>query len=155
MILRVSVPEGWTSTAVADGILHEHDSTSVRALRIRERPADAAHWMQRTALQGAPTGTAWTQRSKVELKTVDGWPAWLFEVDLEHATFKRTRVVVLYQFLDYAAGAIVNADPATYVEQRPLLLDMLGSARPDWGPQDMTCLTRMFGDAASHIVTLK
>ncbi len=151
MILRVPVPDGWTSKVVDDGILHELGSTTIHALHIRELPVDALGWMRNRALAGAPAGTTWTQRLAMDLTTVGGWPAGVIEVELAHASFQQTRLVAFYQFRDYAAGAIVSSEPARFAELRGMLLDLLGDAWPDWGPQATTCLTRLFEGASMDV----
>ncbi len=155
MILRVDVPDGWTSTAIAEGIVHTSGETSITALAIRELPADAGRWIRRTAVLGGPAGARGTERARSELTTRDGWFGLVLELDLTHEAWRRTRIVALYRFLDYAAGAIVDTSTDRYDDERAALFEILRSARPDWGPQDTTCLSRMLGPAAGHLVTIE
>lgn len=155
MFLHIDVSDEWTTTAVDDGRVHRLGDTSIHALQIRELPVDVERWMQRVALRGAPEGTAWKERGRANLSTVDGWPARLREIELDHASFQRVRIVAYYQFTDYASGAIVDVHASWYEPQRTDLIDLLGTARPDWGPQALTCLARQFGDARHKLLTLK
>jgi hypothetical protein len=154
MYLEIDVSEEWTTSVVDDGHLHQLGDTSIHALRIRELPEDAGHWMQRAALRGAPAGATWTTLARAELQTVDGWDALLVETLVEHEAFRRVRVVALYRFLDYAAGAILDIAESWYEPQRADLLELLGSARPAWGPQERVGLAKLLGGAHRHLVTL-
>lgn len=153
MILHVDTPAGWTSAPIAEGIVHAKGDTTLSALRIRELPVDAARWMHRTALKGAPAGTQWTERSRAELVTRDGWSGLRLELDLVHGDWRRTRIVALYRFVDYAAGAIADVATSHYDPMRDELHTIFATGRPDWGPQDTTCLTRIFGPASAFFVT--
>ncbi len=155
MILHVDTPDGGTSTPIADGIVHTSGDTTVTALHIRELPADAGRWIRQIAVLGAPPGARGTERARAELTTRDGWMGLCLEVDVSHEAWKRTRIVALYRFLDYAAGAIIDTSTARYEEERDTLFEILRSGRPDWGPQDTTCLSRMFGAAAGYLVTIE
>jgi hypothetical protein len=140
MILHLTVPEGWTSIRSGDTAIHRKGRLAIRALPIREHPEDVAYWVERTALKGAPVGTRWSQRVRANLVTREGWPALVVEVLLEHDTFKQVRLLAFYEFLDYAAGAEVQADLEDFTREREAVLEILRSARPDWGPQESICL---------------
>lgn len=144
MLLHVPVPEGWTSTRTENGILHRKGLITLKAYPIREHPDDAALWLERTALQGAPVGTQWKQEVRTDLLTSEGWPALLYEVSLDHATLKQVRIIVFYKFLDYASAAVVRADPEELAREKGTVLDVLQRARPDWGPQDTVSLPSLF-----------
>lgn len=155
MVVRIEVSDEWTSTTGEDGVVHRLGDTTVHALPIRELPLDSARWMHQVAVAGAPAGTRATELGRHELVTVDGWRALLLEMALEHAELRRVRVVALYKFLDYAAGAIIDIAASWYAAQREDLIALLRGARPDWGPQDRTCLATMFQGAHQRLLTLK
>lgn len=144
MILRIPVGDGWTSRPVEDGILHEKGGIGLWALRIREHPDDPQLWMRHSALKGAPAQTRFTSQPAIKLATSEGWPAVVQETELVGEGFHQHRIVVLYVFLDYAAGAIARIDAADHAAHRQELLDLLGKARPDWGRQPTACLARVF-----------
>lgn len=143
MILRIPVGPGWAARATEDGVLYEKTGASLRALRIREHPDDPPLWMRHTALKGAPAGTAYTLSPPTKLETAEGWPAILQEVELTGPSFRQRRIVVLYAFLDYAAGAIARIDGDADAV-RSEILDLLGKAAPDWGAQETATLARVF-----------
>jgi hypothetical protein len=55
------------------------------------------------------------------------------------------RVVILYRFVEHGAGVILRSpDAAVLAAHRQEVLDVLGDAVPDWGPQDGVCLANLF-----------
>ena len=143
MILHLTVPEGWTSIRSGNAVIHRKGRVAIRALPIREYPDDASVWVERAALKGAPIGTRWSQRARTNLLTRDGWPVMLVEVLLEHETFKQIRLMTLYAFMDYASGAEVHADLEDFLREREAILEILQTARPDWGPQEAVSLSNL------------
>lgn len=143
MILRIPLGDGWTSKPAEDGVLHVKGVASLSALRIREQPDDPVLWMRHTALKGAPAGTTYTLSPATKLTTAAGWPAIVQEAELVGPSFSERRIVALYAFLDYAAGAVARiggGDQALRAE----ILDSLGNATPDWGAQETATLARVF-----------
>ena len=144
MILRIPVGADWTTHPVENGLLHSRGPLTVRALRIREQPDDPVLWMRHAALKGAPAKTAFTLQPATKVRTADGWSAILQESELTGDGFHQHRIVVLYVFVDYAAGAVVHMDAAHVAAHRMEILDLLGKASPDWGTQETACLARVF-----------
>lgn len=127
-----------------DGLVHQRGLVTIRAMRIREQPDNPELWMRHTALKGAPPQTAFTHQPATKLRTAEGWSAIIQETELTGAGFHQHRIVVLYAFVDYAAGAVVHMDAAQAAAHRTAVLDLLGKAGPDWGPQETACLARVF-----------
>jgi len=92
-------------------------------------------WQDSTARAGAPAGTHTQASPGTDLTTETGWPLRLIPVIVRSATNEvvEVRLCACYAFLEHVGAAIVRcASERELEEQKPALLAILRTGRPNW-----------------------
>ncbi len=149
MKLDLPLPDGWIAQPAsrADGRFVSYSQHGVGLLisSLMSLPQDPEAWLLRAALDELPAGAAATITARGSRETVDGWRALVVEAEVTGgAAARETRIVVLYQFLDHGAAAIVRGPAELVADRRDELLELLGKARPDFRSSHPVCLWEVF-----------
>jgi hypothetical protein len=145
MRLVLLAPEGWESREI-DGrqVLVVPGGADPPDLTIDVDPLvllpdNRQQWLGGIILRDIAEGTNARVMNTLDTATDLGWPMQLVhEVLLSpEAKLLETRLVAIYRFFEYGAAALVRGrNEERYEANRPKLLEVLASGRPDWrGPE--------------------
>lgn len=149
MRLLVDLPSDWISrdlggntrlVAIPGG---DPQSRAVLELTpILPMPEDRRAWAQRTLLAQSPPESTLAIGRTESRETELGWHMGIVEAKLLLAgVCVEARMAAFYEFLDYAACALVRAaSPERLAMERPVIERVLLTGRPDWRGELAVCI---------------
>ncbi len=118
-------------------------------------PDEPRPWQAQTLHSDLPPDSKVVVGRTVEVTTSTGWPLRIIEAEVRKTTTEviEVRLCGFYSFLEHTAVVIVRTENRARMEALgDMLLDILGSGRPDWSGDEATCLADLWGsppDAAT------